>query len=295
MLPSNAVAKGCLRWLRVLRGSSLAQAWLILRTDPRYADLTQSQYGAALELLKSTGLLGGCAPALLRLPERQASQLLFEKIIEHAAPAWLPDFDLLVPDPSELPVDAAKLGSALGLQELQRYAAVRNVHSRADLAARKLVGDAGELALLRFLEEKAPGAAVHVASFGDGYGYDIAFQHNGREWHLEAKSTTRRGRLTVHLSRNEYEVSLTDPDWRLIVVGLDAGLQLKAVATLLPGQLAALAPADTSMRGRWQDAAFEIAGDGLAAGICLDRGASARSLWAAPQCQGPRFEWMPAL
>ncbi|WP_342114569.1 protein NO VEIN domain-containing protein [Pseudoduganella sp. OTU4001] len=199
-------------------------------------------------MLKSLGLLNeGASTCCLGnqyrgLSAPQTSQILFEKIIEHASPAWLADSDILIPDASDIPEDAAKLGLALGLQEPQSFAAIRNVHQRVDLAKRKLIGDAGELALLNILEQLWPGTTVHVASLGDGYGYDIAFKHNRREWHLEVKSTTRRGRVTVHLSRNEYEVGISDPNWRLIVIGLDARLQLKAVATLSIGQIAALAP-----------------------------------------------------
>lgn len=304
MLPSNAAAEAAYRWIRLLRGSSVSQAWLILRSDPHYTDLTQSQYGAALDLLRSIGMIDSCAGTVAlakqyrELPAPQASQLLFEKMIEQAAPAWLPDSDILVPDPSEIPEDAAQLGSTLGLQELQCYAAVRNVHNRVNLEKRKLIGDAGELALLRFLEEKWPGATVHIAALGDGYGYDIAFRYKGQEWHLEVKSTTRRGRLTIHLSRNEYEVSLSDPHWRLIVAGLDENLQLKALATLMPGQLGALAPADTSIRARWQSAAFEINKSSLSKGICLpskktgDADAN-ESFTLALESQAAWFEWLP--
>lgn len=305
MLPPSAIVTGCQRWLRLLRTSSLAQASLILRTDSRYSDLTQSQYGSALELLKTIGALDDSSRNLAlseqfeAASDAQMGSILFERIIEHAAPAWLPDSDILIPDPGELPEDATKLAHALGLKDQQCFWAVRNVHRRIDLARRKLVGDAGELAVLHYLERRWPGTTVHVANIGDGYGFDIAFQHNQREWHLEIKSTTRRGRMTIYLSRNEYEVSRTDPYWRLIVVGLDADLQIKAIATLAPGYLENLAPIDTSVKTRWQSASYDVAGDMLMSGICLaEKPAESAAIVRidhTPSVGTPSwFEWMPA-
>jgi hypothetical protein len=305
MLPSDAIIKGSLRWIRLLRTSStLSQAWLIVRTDSRYTDLTQSQYATALELLKNIGIFEEYSGSSILaeqwqlLPVRQMSQLLFEKIIEYDAPAWLPDADILIPDPSELPDDALRLAHALNLHEHQSFGAVRNLQRRVDLAKRKLIGDAGELALLRCLEDNFPGSTIHVASLGDGYGYDIAFEHNQREWHLEVKSTTRRGRMTIYLSRHEYEVSCYDPAWLLIVVGLDSNLQLKAVGTIRAGYLASLAPVDVGMEARWQSVAYDVSGKHLTQGIYLPEGDHYKvvlpnHLVAPPQDQQAWFAWMP--
>jgi hypothetical protein len=307
MLPPNAIVRGALTWLRLLQNSSLSSSALILRADAHYADLTQGQYAAALELLKQIGALYTnvnsnswvLSEEFKDAAVARTGQILFEKIIEHAAPAWLPDADILIPDPGEMPEDAAKLGNALGLQDQACFWSVRNVHRRIDLARRKLVGDAGELGLLQLLESNWPGSTEHVASIGDGYGFDIAFQHNQREWHLEVKSTTRRGRMTVYLSRNEYEVSLKDPYWRLIVVGLDANLQLKAFATLSPGHLAAAAPADRSAESKWQSASYDVARSALTNGLCLSEqppGAVPASRQALCLSGGGSawFDWMPA-
>lgn len=275
MLPSSAVIAACLRLLRLLRTSSIAQVWLILRTDPSYTDLTQSQYAVAFDLLKRIGAIAGGSPSLVltrqfkMLPERQMHQLLFECLIKHGSPAWLQDADILVPDPSEIPQDAAQLAAALGVLENEAFRAVQNAYSHIDLEKRKLIGDAGERALLCHLEASWPGSTIHVASLGDGFGYDIAFKHSQREWHLEVKSTTRRGRITFFLSRNEYETSLTDPAWRLIIAGLDENLQLMSIATLLPGHLEPIAPVDTGSNSRWQSAMFEIGSNSFVKGIWL--------------------------
>lgn len=304
MLPSRPIIIGCLRWLDLLRTSSISQTSLILRSDPQFTDLTQGQYQLALELLKNLGALKNqlqswvLAEHYRVLPRAQIRNLLFEKIIESSAPAWLPDSDLLIPDPSDIPGDAATVACVLGLKELEAFRGIRNVHSRIDLAKRKQIGDAGELALLQFLEQYRPGSTVHVASLSDGFGYDIAFQHGDCEWHLEVKSTTRRGRMNIHVSRHEYEESTRDPNWRLIIIGLDRNLQMVAIATLRPGHLVALAPSDISSKARWQSAAFEIVENNLIRGLRLfdeipHKAPLTGSLQLQTGCPETWFEWLP--
>ena len=77
---------------------------------------------------------------------------------------------------------------------------VAMVHGKIDLEQRAEVGAAGELRLVELLEEQWPGSTRHVALEHDGLD-DVAFTGAGATWHLEVKSTTRRGRLVVHLSR----------------------------------------------------------------------------------------------
>lgn len=275
MLPSNSVVAASLRLLHLLRTSSISHVWRILRTDPAYTDLTQSQYATAFDLLREAGILRGHTSSLAlagqfaMLPEPEMRKQLFECIIKYFSPAWLQDADVLVPASGEIPEDAAKLAAGLGLQESEAFRAVRNAHTHVDLEKRQLIGGAGEHALLGYLEANWPGSTIHVAALGDGFGYDIAFMQGGREWHLEVKSTTRRGRLTFFLSRNEYETGLTDPSWRLVVAGLSPDLKLMAIATLLPGHLQPVAPVDVGPNSRWQSAMFEIGGSSFVKGICL--------------------------
>jgi len=252
------------------------QGWLILRSHPEYADFTQGQYQAALELLKNTGALVNHSQSWIlaenfrSLPTAQVGQIIFENIIELSAPAWLPDSDLLLSDHNDLPEDAVSLATAFGLDDAKSFGAIQNVHTRIDLIRRKEIGDAGESELLKFLEKNWQGSTAHVASVSDWFGYDIAFQHGGSEWHFEVKSTTRRGRMNIYLSRNEFEKSRRDPMWRLIIAGLDQSLKLIAIATLRDGHLEMCAPSDCSSKAKWQSAAFEIAQDCLLRGICLD-------------------------
>jgi hypothetical protein len=273
MLPPETVVRAAARWLRLLRASTLGQASSIIRANASYTDLTQTQYSSGLDWLRTLDLLTDhrhgveLSPAVRELTEEQISQLLFERILERAAPAWLPDADLLVPDGADLPQDATSLAETLGLSEYVAFLAVRHVHGRIDLAERARVGVAGERALVEFLERRWPGSTTHVAQTDDGFGYDVLFRHGNVQWHLEVKATTRRGRLVIYLSRHEYEVSLHDPYWRLVVVGLDDQLQLQDVATVRHSELFGRAPRDVSTKARWQSVSHQLTSKDLQRGF----------------------------
>ena len=132
-------------------------------------------------------------PRSKAFPDQQLNQLLFERTLERSMPAWLADADFLVPDPGEVPQDAASLAEVLGLSEQASFLAIRNVHGHIDLAERARVGLAGERALIEFLECRWPGSTTHIAEANDGFGYDVLFRHGKEHWHLEVKTTIRRG------------------------------------------------------------------------------------------------------
>lgn len=306
MLPADAITRAAIRWLHILRTSSLAQAWSLIRADTRFTDLTQTQYASALEWLETLNLLIKksnhleLSSVVKVLPQLQANQLFFERILENSTPAWLQDADILIPDASELPQDAANLANTLGLTEQVAFTAVRHVHGRIDLAKRALIGSAGEQALINFLESRWPGSTFHVAQHNDGFGYDITFFHENTEWHLEVKSTTRRGRLIVHLSRHEYEVGLQDPNWRLIVLGLDDQMQIDALATVQHDRLVVRAPKDICAEAKWQSASYQFSSKDLQYGLSFVEALSERSkLYVGPFAANESlfrsrlFEWMP--
>jgi hypothetical protein len=273
MLPANAVSLAANRWLRVLRTSTLIQAWSLIQADSSYTDLTITQYASALDWLASVDLLVAgqngfeLATAAKVLPHMQLNQLLFERSLERAAPAWLPDSDLLIPDESELPLDAAALAETLGLSNQLALLAIRRIHGRVDLALRNQIGLAGERALISVLEDRWPGSTTHVSQFDDGFGYDIAFRHQAIEWHLEVKTTTRRGRLVIYLSRHEHEVGLRDPQWRLIIIGLNNELQPRSLATAEFADIAARAPRDCSNDAKWQATSHHLITSDLRDGL----------------------------
>ncbi|MFI6325535.1 DUF3883 domain-containing protein [Nonomuraea sp. NPDC050556] len=175
---------------------------------------------------------------------------------------WFPDADLLIHSPEELPEDALRAAGTLGLGTGDALAVVRQAWSKIDAAARADVGSAGEHALMALLSAETDVPARHVAAESDGYGYDIERE----PFHIEVKSTTRRGRLSIYLSRHEYETMRRDPFWILVTVRLDQSLQPVAVATVNRDWISARAPADKQVGGRWESARFDVPHEALTPG-----------------------------
>jgi hypothetical protein len=274
MLPAEAIVRAASRWLVLLETSSFAEAGAILRTNTDYSDLTYTQYSLGLEWLDEVGLIVRgdqgyvVTVAAARLSPEERNQLLFMKAVEVSDRPWLPDADLLIQNVEDLPEDAVQLGASLGLSEDSTLVGIRQVHGHIDLELRRVIGGAGERALVAALEHQWPGTAVHVALENDGYGYDVAFQQpGGRSWHLEVKSTTRQGRLVLHLSRQEHDVGRLDPAWRLLVAGLNSDHELECLATGTGEALFARAPRDTPVGAKWQSASYELGPGDLRPGL----------------------------
>lgn len=134
MLPADGIVRAAQRWLRLLERSTFPQAAALVRSDPAYTDLSQTQYASALEWLRAVGFIAETehgpvlAPAAQRLDAAGANRLIFARALEQAAPPWLPDADTLVPDADELPADAANLAEVLGLTADEAFLSVRQVH-----------------------------------------------------------------------------------------------------------------------------------------------------------------------
>lgn len=264
MLPPASTVEAAVRWLGLLRAAPFSRASDIIRSDPSYIDLTSTQYSAGLDWLRAVGVVADTETGLRLIPSFQGisphhlHRLFFERALEIETPPWLPDADLLIQSPEDLPSDGALLAATLGLSDVVAHASVRQVQAKIDLARRAQIGMAGELALLGYLEKTYPGSCIHVALASDGFGYDIAFIKDGIEWHLETKATTRRGRYTIFLSRHEHDVSLLDGYWRLVLVTLDSALSLQSFFTVKRGSLHSRSPRDSSVETRWQAAAYDL-------------------------------------
>jgi hypothetical protein len=305
MLPAEAVVRAASRWLVLLETSSFAEAGAILRTNTDYSDLTYTQYSLGLDWLVEVGLVvrGENGYVVIaeaaRLSAEERNQLLLMKAVEISDRPWLPDADLLIQNVEDLPEDAVQLGASLGLSEDSTLIGIRQVHGRIDLELRAVIGGAGERALVAALEREWPGSTVHVALQNDGFGYDVAFQQpGGGSWHLEVKTTTRRGRLVLHLSRQEYEVGRLDPAWRLLVVGLDSDHALECVASGIGEALFARAPHDTPAGAKWQSASYELGPGDLRAGLDFLDGPPVDAdpvLVFGTGKAPPSFAWMPTV
>lgn len=179
---------------------------------------------------------------------------------------------------------------------MNALAGIRQVHGKVDLERRGQVGALGEQLLVQLLEEHWPGAARHVSLRDDGLGYDIELDVDETTWKLEVKSTTRRNRLRIFLSRNEFTVASLLPEWRLVVVGLGSTGEIEAVATVTNSHVLTVAPEDTAPFARWESVSLELAAQQLSRGLsCVDSASvPSTSLLAGDQgTSHAGFAWMP--
>ncbi|MET8786163.1 DUF3883 domain-containing protein [Streptomyces sp. NPDC004589] len=250
--PPEPVLRAAVRWLDRLPASGPARIRALFTAHSDFSDLTPTQYDAAYDWLGQAGLLDGAHSPI------PAHRRVFDAAIAHSGALWLPDADLLIRGPDELPDDAVRTAQALGLGESEAYAQIAAVWGKVDADQRARIGAAGELALADLLTASTDASVEHVAAWADGYGYDIAVHAPHHRSHLEVKTTLRRSRLTVYLSRNEYETMLRDPHWELVAVRLAPDLQPEAVATLPKDWIAAQAPTDRGPHGRWESYRLDV-------------------------------------
>jgi hypothetical protein len=236
----------------MLPSSGTARVRALLTTHSEFSDITPTQYDTAYAWLRETSLAGDLQSG------EPAPRRVFESAVARSNAPWLPDADLLVRGPDELPDDALRAAQALGISEADAYAQIRTSWGKVDTAERSRVGLAGELALVSLLTTSVRGRVDHVAAWSDGQGYDIAVAAGQARAHLEIKSTTRRARLTVHLSRNEFETMRRDPAWQLIALRLSEEMEPQAIATVPKEWIAAQVPADRNPHGRWESCRLDI-------------------------------------
>lgn len=304
MLPPDGVLRAAKRWLILLGADSLSKAWLLIRSSGQLMDLSQTQYVSALEWLESLGLVETTVAGTQRsrvldgMTDDEIAEVMFARCLADWSPAWLVDSDSMVRSPDDLPVDAASLAGTVGLDHERAVVVIRQVHGHVDLERRGLVGALGEAELVNLLSESWRGEVNHASLLDDGLGYDVRLRLDDTIWHLEVKSTTRRGRLVVYLSRHEFETAAVDHSWRLIVVGLDETSKLGAVATVSWPELQSAAPHDHDDSSRWESARFEIAPRFLTAGLpfLIGPGETLDPLTEALSTLEERssgFAWMP--
>ena len=274
-LPPEPVLLAAKRWLEILPSSGgIPRAQALLTTHSQFSDLTPTQYASALVWVRDLGLLtkvGSPVPA--------AHQVLCA-IFEKAAPPWVQDADELVQSPDELPSDILSAGLALGLDATAVYEQLVASWGKVDTAARERVGATGEAALVAILKKNTECVVDHVATWSDGFGYDIAVSNGNTSVHLEVKSTTRRGRFTAYLSRNEYSVMLRDDQWVLVALRLTSDFEIAEVGSIPSSWIKANVPRDAGISGSWATCKLEIPAHDIIDGI--PRLGLQGSRWFAP-------------
>ncbi|WP_433555822.1 protein NO VEIN domain-containing protein [Pseudonocardia xinjiangensis] len=250
-----------MRWLERLPPSSAARCRTLFSTHTEFSDITPTQYEAAYTWLHNAGLLDDLDSSVS--PRRR----VFIAAVTHAGTAWFPDADVLIRGADEVPEDALRAAEVLGLDDADAYAQIAAAWGKVDTEMRECVGAAGELELVELLAEFCNARVEHIAAVSDGYGYDIAVHARERTVCIEAKATTRHGRIVFYLSRNEYETMCRNPAWQLVIVRLAPDLKLVAVATVPRGWIDAEVPRDLGQGGRWESCRLEVPLDVPASGI----------------------------
>jgi hypothetical protein len=265
-IPPDPVLRAAVRWLERLPQSSVARCRALFSTHQDFSDITPTQYDAAYQWLATSGLLDR--------PSNASSELRVFAAASSMA-GWFPDADVLIAGPDELPADAARAATVLGISDRIAYGLVTARWTKVDIELRQRIGLAGETALVALLEANLDAAVDHVAVYADGFGYDVAVVGQAGEVHLEVKSTLRSGRLTIYLSRNEFETMRRDKSWRLIAVRLNPDLKLIAVGTVPSGWIASEVPDDRRSYGRWESCRLDVpphvVEPGIPAGLSMRR------------------------
>ncbi|MGA5731759.1 DUF3883 domain-containing protein [Streptomyces seoulensis] len=251
-VPPEPILRAAVRWLERLPASGFSRVRALFTTHEDFSDISPTQYDAAYEWLRDTGLLARANSS------RPLHHIVFDAATAYGGSPWFRDAGLLIRSPDELPEDALRAADILGLSAEEAYRQVRSAWGKIDTEERSRIGAAGELALYQMLSDSARGNVEHVAAWSDGYGYDIFVESESTPAHLEVKSTVRMSRLTFYLSRNEYETMLLDPFWELVTVRLSADLDLVAVAAVPRDWIAAHVPADRTGRGRWESCRLDV-------------------------------------
>lgn len=238
--------------MELLPDSGVQRARSLLMTSSQYGDITPTQYESALRWLDRTQTLAAVqnSPAPARI-------LVYEQAVTEAD--WFYDSDVLVRRSDELPIDAILAASALGVEVGVAFEHLRARWGKVDAERREAVGASGEAGLLALLDaELVEGAKVEqVSTWSDGLGYDMAVWGRDVTAHLEVKSTTRNGRATFFLSRNEYETMRRDRSWVLVFVRLSPDLKLAAIETVETAWIRESVPTDTTIGARWESCRFE--------------------------------------
>lgn len=278
--------QAAVRWLNLLRGGSYSQAKSFLLNDKQYVDLSRDQYSRGFELLKSLGMYipgVGLRQDLALASNTQLKVFLAVDAVAADAPPWIEDsvVEGAILDP---PAETMDLVTALDLGADYASEIIRRAYGKVDMETRAAVGAAGEAALMKLLLQSGVDAVEQVSAYDDGAGFDLRATVSGAEYHLEVKSTTKMRSLRVFLSRNEYEVFIRDPSWRLVTVGLDDELNIAALATVDQSTVRRNVPLDNGPVGRWSSCELLLLDRHLNRGLQLGRvevQGSASHLWWA--------------
>jgi hypothetical protein len=245
-IPPEPVVRGARRWLALLPNNGAQRTRSILANSQQYSDLTLTQYEAALSWLTRAGL----SELTTSTPNFADEESLFEAILLVGKPLWLENADVLVQSVDEIPDDALSLASALELRDETALEGIRRAWRKVDMAARELVGAAGEEAFVADVEQ--------ISLWSDAHGYDVDVRKADSVCHIEVKSTTRANYWRLFLSRHEYETMLRDPHWLLVFVRLDHDMHVVSITSVDSSWVRQATPRDLSLSARWESVRIDV-------------------------------------
>lgn len=161
------------------------------------------------------------------LEERDACRVLLSLLLEAERPLWLRvAIGRTGVQEAYVPEDVLRRLQEVFPDSEDREAFLMGF-GRVDPDAKAELGLAGEEFIVGECREQRRKAGhpdlvagvQRVSRFSDHLGYDVSAPcPSGPSYHLEVKTVGRPGnRLTVHLSRNQVEVGIRDPRWRLVI------------------------------------------------------------------------------
>ncbi len=249
-IPPNPILRAAVRWLEYLPGSDVTRTRALFSSNSNLRDITPTQYARAYDWLQIHGL----GNETIRTDEPEVAVL--RAAVQDAL--WFQDADDLIPDTESLPEDLIDAAMAVNVGLDKTFSVVRDLWMKVDDAHRKLIGAAGEEALVAILECVETLDVRHVSKESDSYGYDIEASAGADYFHIEVKSTTRRNRTRFYLSRNEFETMRRDPHWILVFVRLNDCRRIATVATIGNRWISTTAPVDRDASTRWESARFDV-------------------------------------
>ena len=149
--------------------------------------------------------------------------------------------------------------------------------TKVDADTRALLGELGEetvveewtSSLQRHGAENLVSAVRRVSLISDSYGYDVvAPDLDGKRHYLEVKCF--RGRVAnCFISRNEYEVGIRLPTWRLVICRATSESKAQIVGWASADLLQHRVPVDRDAHGSWQSARITFRRGDLTPGLPL--------------------------
>jgi Domain of unknown function (DUF3883) len=271
-LPTRHELRCALHAARALHAPTtmLADARESFRALPSSGLIGLDDFDAGAELLSGLGLIAregeilvviGDLRSFAQMQEKAALRLLLDLHLRKRPPDWLraaagkealnraviPDGDFstvaaVVTDPDLREVLLLEAGRRFNAERLAGLATIGEEHVVGLCRVELLAAQRSDLA-----EQ-----VTRVSLFADDLGYDVtAPTLGGESRRLEVKAT-RGG--DIYISRNEYRIGSQDPDWALVVVGIDAYDQPQLWGWLRATALDGLIPLDRDDRGCWQSA-----------------------------------------